>query len=485
MTAQNKRRWYKWHRRLGIIVLIPIILWTVSGTMHPLMANWFRPNLAHQEPATPILSPENIKLSLNELLSLQHITTFSNFRIVLFDTSYYYQIDFGKSGLRYFKADNGEELEHGDELYADQLARFYSGFTDSIQQRYMLTHFDHQYKAINRLLPVYRIRFDKADIYVDTRSDRLGTYNSTARKAFIWLFNNLHNWLFLEGIGNILFRKVIMLTFLSIIWVTAISGLFVYGFMWKKTKKLSKIKDKKPQHKLRKYHRTLGIAISVFMLTFAGSGSFHLLLVDNTQQIDSDTYEHTQQIQQNRLIVDTKVLLRKYGALTNLSVAQVGDQYFYQLYGRNTKENIGTVRYINAHDGEEWKNGDREYAIYLAGIYAQKDGLDAVSLAAEKPRKINTFNAEYGFINKRLPVWRVASNNQNDLRYYIETSTGILSSKVKPLDIIEGYSFAFLHKFHPVGFVLGNNIRDILLVLIALSICAVSILGLIMLIRKK
>ena len=40
---------YKWHRTLGIITLIPVIFWTLSGLMHPFMAHFFKPQIANEK----------------------------------------------------------------------------------------------------------------------------------------------------------------------------------------------------------------------------------------------------------------------------------------------------------------------------------------------------------------------------------------------------------------------------------------------------
>jgi hypothetical protein len=44
--ATAKQNFYKWHRILGLIALIPVIGWTLSGLSHPFMSNWFRPQIA-------------------------------------------------------------------------------------------------------------------------------------------------------------------------------------------------------------------------------------------------------------------------------------------------------------------------------------------------------------------------------------------------------------------------------------------------------
>ena len=63
-----------------------------------------------------------------------------------------------------------------------------------------------------------------------------------------------------------------MIFLLSIIGFSAMSGLLIYGFLWKQFKKTDSLEPKKG---IRKYHRQIGIWISLFTLTFAFSGAYH------------------------------------------------------------------------------------------------------------------------------------------------------------------------------------------------------------------
>ena len=75
-------------------------------------------------------------------------------------------------------------------------------------------------------------------------------------------------------------------------------------------------------------------------------------------------------------------------------------------------------------------------------------------------------------------------NNEKNSSYYIDPSTGHLAAYIKNADRYEGLSFAFLHKFHFLdGF--GKNVRDGILVFFALCILLVSIMGLILFIKKR
>jgi hypothetical protein len=91
---------------------------------------------------------------------------------------------------------------------------------------------------------------------------------------------------------------------------------------------------------------------------------------------------------------------------------------------------------------------------------------------------------EYGFVNKRLPVVKLAYDTPEKKTYFIETATSRLASVTEKSDIIEGYSFAILHKFLFMDWA-GKNIRDLTMVIAALTILVVSLLGLLLFLKKK
>ena len=35
-----QRHMYRWHRTIGLLTVVPVICWTLSGLVHPLMSNW-------------------------------------------------------------------------------------------------------------------------------------------------------------------------------------------------------------------------------------------------------------------------------------------------------------------------------------------------------------------------------------------------------------------------------------------------------------
>ena len=127
-----------------------------------------------------------------------------------------------------------------------------------------VTEFTSQYKYVNRYLPVYKTTFNRPDgmeVYVETASSKLATYNPKSRQAFIWFFDTFHNWAFIDWISNNSIRIVVMILFLSIIFFSAISGIVIYGLFWKQFKKTDSLDSQKRIAKIPPSNRNLGFII--------------------------------------------------------------------------------------------------------------------------------------------------------------------------------------------------------------------------------
>jgi hypothetical protein len=137
--------------------------------------------------------------------------------------------------------------------------------------------------------------------------------------------------------------------------------------------------------------------------------------------------------------------------------------------------------YLHSTTYQPLLNGERKYAAYLASYFSKNAEKDTTSIEV-----ITKFEGEYGFVNKRLPVWKVNYPFNSKQRWYVETSTSKLAAKVNDNDLIEGYSFAFLHKHHFMDFA-GKGWRDFSTMFWAMSQVVIVIIGLILWqkVRKK
>lgn len=477
----TKRSFYKWHRILGLISLVPIIFWTLSGLSHPFMSNWFRPFIP-QEVFKPLTQQQMVpQLTLQQVLDKNNISQLKNFGLVNFDKGTFYQILNLDSSYTYYSAANGSLLAKGDRQYAIYLARYFTQDSASAIKTVTLQKaFDGNYQPINRLLPVWKISFDRPDgmdVYVETSQSRLGTFNNNTRKAFLWIFRQFHNWEFLADAGGEKFRICVLLVIITLMLTSLISGITVYGLFWNRFKQIQqkrKTNGSDDKRFVHRFHRQLGLIVSFVMLTFVISGGFHLWVKLRNLHTDVKPFEQIiprTQLAQSNLQLNLPDSLIKHSSLISFN-----NKVYYQVL--NTRKEM---LYYDASTGKQLINGDSIFAVYLSNYYRSSN------TTGKSSHQINTepikqFTTEYGFINKRLPVVKVSYPNQED--WYIETSSAKLATKVAGLDRTEGFSFIFLHKHFGMTWA-GKNIRDIVSMLAAAGVLVVSLFGFAAFIKNK
>ncbi|MEN7547300.1 PepSY domain-containing protein [Rapidithrix thailandica] len=469
-----KRNIYRWHRQLSILALFPILFWTLSGVMHPLMSN-FKPGIARSYiPAKP-LDKSQVQMELDSILQGYQIREFVNFRFVSLGHQVYYQVKLPtQQELRYFHAGNGKILENGDKLYASQLARQFAGAdAGEISTVELVARFDEEYIEISRLLPVYKVSFDRADglsLYVDPSSERLGHSVNHARLGWQAFFRNAHSWSFLNH--SHLLRISVILLFALIAFFAAGSGIYVYTAMWKTLQSPKRNQRVAP---VRKWHRNLGITVSFALLSFATSAIFHLL--PKFQPNLRETYH-------NEVVYTTaqfhfsllSYLQNAPATLNNLSLVNMSGRNYLQTFlcsGKSTE-----CQYQDLQTSQMLEEGDKKYAIDLACQYSERNPEEVVSVEL-----IRKFGGEYGFINKRLPVYKVQFDTENHERLYVETRSGKLAAKVTDGKALSGFIFAYFHKYHFLD-IAGKTVRDSIMSFFALGNFMVALLGLRLLLKK-
>ena len=514
-----RRKIYQWHRTLSLIIAIPVILWALSGFLHPIMTT-IRPEVAKQTYNAPAIDSSQLKVSLSNALRINNYPEINSFRIIQIKGNHFYQIKLpGEAVLQYISTVDGKLLQNGDDLYARYLARYFllgdsefknsKKFASSLDSKEESEHdccviatndvmssdnglmikkvvfqkeFDTEYKSINRLLPVYKVDFEREDnirIYVETAHDRLGLAFDNTRSVFDKLFQIFHNMSWLNSLGNA--RLVVEISIMSLAFITTIMGIFIFF-----TSK-SKIVSDKPITRMRRNHRYISIFASFFTLLFTFSGAFHAFqkfkpdtrndfFLENkfsASELDINWAKLQQAIQNDFLIV-------------NISAIRINDQTYLQVYQRNAVDSSSSKKsggigldiqnaiYLNADGYSILRNGEEVYARYLASIF--KDNSNAKPIEV---KQITKFAGEYGFVNKRLPVWKIAYDSNYNERFYVETSSNKLSVRIDDREVFEGLSFSFLHKHHFMDFA-GKSWRDFSTMFWAAMQVAMIVVGLIL-----
>jgi hypothetical protein len=367
-----------------------------------------------------------------------------------------------------------------------------------------LTRYDEEYNEINRLLPVYKVCFDRADsirIYVETAQDKFAFAVDERRARFNALFADIHTYRWLDFLGA--GRMVVEFLLVFIAFVTTVLGIYIF-FKTRSRKVAGNAYVRK-----RRYHRYVAIVVSVFTLMFTFSGGYHALskLKDDTRD-QYFVWERTAARDLKDGLTDVfsgatgtsvpGVESKAGGCVTGLDLVRLNGQLYWQVSmgvrasgptplgksivsGDAPKDLMKSMsaiptalHYIDEEYGSELVQGDRKYALYLASLFSGHRPADTLSI-----RYITKFDNEYNFTDKRLPVYRVAYRDNNRERYYVETSSGRLSVRVDNLDLTEAYVFAFMHKHEFLSWA-GKSVKDASTMFWAATQVLMVLLGLIL-----
>lgn len=502
-----KKRLYKWHRILSMLIALPLVLWAGSGFMHPLMTS-IRPKIATQN--LPVLAVDfsRIKVGLKETLDKNGISRIKNFRLVHIGGNWFYQVKIpGQNELLYFSTDKGKRLPKGDVLYARYLAGQFlggvrkeqgtkskeliansqqltatsdccaaatetaMGITGSTRILAVkpVTGFTPEYKSVNRLLPVYKVFFNRDDdlrIYVETGHDRFALAVDNNRERFDRWFGWFHTWTWLDGFGHV--QVIAMGLIMLVIFATSLIGLWLFF----------STKSKKTDHvvvKARRWHRYTAVSISLFTLLFSLSGFLHIAAKWNPDELHkvfvADTFStHKMNLSFSAL----KQHIPDSMQITNVGLVKMNTGDYWQVATKSRESGVLSSEskrpmaemqaampetfYLSCADLKPLSGGEKMYAAYLAQRLLMQEEQSAHSQQPTATFPITRFGNEYNFADKRLPVWVVTFKNGE--QYYVETSSGHLASKVSAADLLEGYSFALLHKHHFMDWG-GKTVRDL------------------------
>lgn len=500
-----RKRIYRWHRTLSLVIAIPVLLWAMSGFMHPVMTT-FRPAIATQFLRPQAIDSGEIRLSLRDVLSEHGIARIHNFRIVEIGGNWFYQVQAEPGSIpAYYSTRTGRILNSGDKLYAQYLAhRFLNGEgqrdtarthettafaahmpeedTDcclaavecvreynsaaKINGTERITEFNSEYKYVNRLLPVYRISFEREDgirIYVETTTGRFAYAVNDSRAFFDKIFSLFHTWSWLDALGK--FKYFVMVALLGTCMLTTGMGLYIFFITKSKPANGNTIK------KARNNHRWTAVTISLFTLFFAFSGAFHAF--EKIREAPLPASYSYPSLETNSMDFRFPDIISPVNqSVTDVRLACFGNKYYCRVTTKK-KDHPGLPRkqqndlmknmavampdiyYLDMSGLSILNDGERMCANSLASYYSGRDLSDTASITL-----ITKFEGEYGFVNKRLPVWKVAYSGNGNERYYVETGTGALAIRVEDRDLYEGYSFALLHKHHFMDWA-GKTVRDI------------------------
>lgn len=540
-----KRKLYLLHRRLSIIIALPVLLWASSGLMHPIMTN-IRPKVATQGYAAVAVDTTRIRVPLDTALRRRHIDSFAAVRLVHIDTNWFYQIRPVGAGAvpLYLSCTNGNVLPMGDWLYAQWLARYFlegSGKTPAAEKKggarsmgamtgmampvaamkgtaiptsemtgmahdccgaatecvlnpvrgakvsnvSLVKAYDDEYKSINRLLPVYRVDFEREDgirIYVETTQDRFSFAMDKRRAAFDTFFRICHTWGWLDWMGKGKLAVICCVALLA--FVTAVLGVWIF-FATARTATGTPRKTKG----VRRLHRVVSIVAVLFTLMWSFSGAYHAF----TQLVEppDPVFEPTHFAAAGSGPDWSRLQAAVGKPMANIGMARIGDAVYWRVslvpakgegkkdLMKDGKAAMAPVCYVHPGDYEVLGDGDKVYAEALATKFSGRPVAEAIGVTP-----VTAFDDEYNFTDKRLPVWRVSYAGTKKERVYVETCSGELAARVDNAAYAEGYSFSVFHKHHFMDWG-GKTVRDASTMFWALAQVVMVVIGLLLFFRFR
>lgn len=456
-----KVRMLKLHRTLAWLGFAALLLWGGSGLLH----SWLTLFGVQQS----VFAPPQRELTLSNALPFEDIlgkaaiTQAAAVKVVVDESENLLQVtERAIQARRYFNLRTGEELPNHDKVYAAFLARHYLSLPhEKIRSVEWIDKFSDNYPAVNRLLPVYRVSFDRDDglnALVYTETGALAGVSNTTKQRVQTAFQWFHTWSWVPNMAETP-RIIVMGVLVGALILMSLSGLSMLILIRRRTRTAGA----KGWHRMAAYV----LVLPVFMFSF--SGVYHLLQHGWPDNRSNLALNKPMQLNQLQFPVNAEwVTLTDRLVVTGFSLVanEAGDTYYRLALPlakgqvptdpqtiRNARfdgiQATGPALYVRTTTGEPWPQGDRELAFQLASYHT---GLPRN--AVQSATLITRFGPDYDFRNKRLPVWKFEYGAPLNASVFIDTATGVIADKTLNSAKPESISFSILHKWNfmlPLG----------------------------------
>lgn len=474
----------KYHRMLALIGGIALLVWGMSGLLHPIMTTWGPQQAVFFPPKQP-LNLSGIH-PISDTLVDAGITKASAVRVVPTDGKNVLQITVSpEQPRRYFDLQNGNELQGYDAKHAQYLARYYTKAAENIRSTEWIDEFTPDYPWVNRLLPVYKVTFDRPDnlsIFIYTETNASAGVNNNFKTIVQTGFRWLHTWSWFPKDAD--WARVLLVTLLvGSLFALAVTGIAMLVFIKRKVKAPGQ----------RGWHRLAGYVLALPILGYSASGLYHLITYAVTPPVKNlqlsepinmagamfPIHEQWGEISQGLDVSTVSIVEDAKGRMMyRLGLAkprQNGPQTASEI--RNARfdgiERTGPAVYLSAVTGEPVKQGDKELAIQLGDKFT---GSNEGTLVEAK--LVTRFGPDYDFRNKRLPVWQLDYGKPVNATIFVDTTTGVLADIVPNSAKPERMSFSVIHKLNFLrmfGREIPNLVASVLIVLCLVFLAAMGI----------
>lgn len=428
------------HRRLAWIAGVAAILWAATGFLHPILT-WTAPRPAVQAPPGSFVRIAGV-IAPGPAFSAAGVNEATLVRLVEVSGKRFWLVTTADGARVALDAETGIEAKGVEQARAIVLARHYAALPESeIASARKIDRFSVNYPPVNRLLPVWEVRFKRADgltMYVEPGADRLAMTTNDQRRVLLALFQNIHTLKFLEGVEPL--RMAVLAALVGAVFVTALFG------AWR-------LVSARGQG-IRRWHKLVAGVALPFVVAFPVSGLFHLFVTSSLTDAPPPRATTFQ-------IAHVVALPRIVGVETADVSVSAGEA------------RAPAVRY-----GVEGMSG-----VYFDGagkVLAADDASEArrrAGAVSDAPvTRVAAFGATYGFVNKRLPVLQVG---EGEAAVFVDPREGLVAARAdRGVKAVEAWSFDVIHKWEPLADRIGRRNRDYLTMLAVALIAATAFMGL-------
>ena len=491
------------HQWLAFIGGVSLLIWGISALTHIWMVLFGPQQNVFMPPTSPIMMKDTRPIS--DILFQAGIDRTIAVKTVPSATGTLYQVTTSlMDERRYFLPSSGEELQGQDSRQAEYLARHYLKEGRPVTSVSLQREFDEDYPWVNRLLPVWVVRFAGEDglvAYIHTETGSLAAVNNNMKVIQQRVFRWLHNWDWIPSHLNWL-RMVIITGLVGSLAALSITG-FVMLVTIRRSQRIPGIKG---------WHRLAGYVLALPLLMFSASGIYHLVqfsieppvsqfqmpkplkVTADRYPIDSDWYKITQ----GRSVRSISLVEGPEGQpLYRLDMGEedkiMNGEHDHHAHSDATPKTPIEIRkarfdgktpgrepmYIDVASGAVLPMADRDMALSIASRYTGSD------MTAKDVSLITRFGNDYDFRNKRLPVWRVDFGEPLKASIFVDTATGALVDRVFDWQKPERWVFSLIHKWNFL-FPLGKiNLNIIVAIIIVGLISLMALIGLFLDMKRR
>ena len=221
-----------------------------------------------------------------------------------------------------------------------------------------------------------------------------------------------------------------------------------------------------PRTTLYCWHRRIGLIVFVAIIAWALSGLSHPIMSRINPRPVMMSPPVSVGSMAKLLPLSSALSLNAIDEFEQVQLINVDDTSFYRV------EHGGDTSYIDASSGQRANLNDIDYAKQLARYYLGDTANKIVSVEL-----VSAFNEDYLYINRFLPVYKVTFDRPDNMRAYVEVSTGRLATLIDDRKALVGWVFRQLHSW---VFIKNPWLRTIAMSVMLIAGMGLSLVGLLM-----